>query len=291
MIIPKVSICIPAYKQPEYLRRALESIQIQTFKDYEVIVTDDSPDSSVEEVVREFQPNNKLRYFKNKERKGTPGNWNEAVSLANGEYIKILHHDDWFYEKESLTTFVKMLDENPQADFAFASCLAYAPDQKFLFTHSPPKKNISELRFNPSRLFPKNFIGAPSVTIYRNKSKKNFDPKLKWLVDIDFYIRILKDNNFFIYWPEPLVCITTGGDSQVTSECSNSKSIEIFEWLYLYSKLDNHIMPNLKNVKFIWNLLRKYQVCSVNEILKTGVEPPIPLLVRMMVYLNKFLSV
>ena len=48
----KVSICVPAYKNPVGVERLLESIKVQSFTDYEVVVTDDSPDGSVEEVVR-----------------------------------------------------------------------------------------------------------------------------------------------------------------------------------------------------------------------------------------------
>ena len=48
----KVSICVPAYKNPVGVERLLGSIKVQSFTDYEVVVTDDSPDGSVEEVVR-----------------------------------------------------------------------------------------------------------------------------------------------------------------------------------------------------------------------------------------------
>ena len=40
----KVSICVPAYKNPVGVERLLESIKVQSFTDYEVVVTDDSPD-------------------------------------------------------------------------------------------------------------------------------------------------------------------------------------------------------------------------------------------------------
>ena len=46
----KVSICVPAYKNPVGVERLLESIKVQSFTDYEVVVTDDSPDGSVEEL-------------------------------------------------------------------------------------------------------------------------------------------------------------------------------------------------------------------------------------------------
>ena len=42
----KVSICVPAYKNPVGVERLLESVKVQSFTDYEVVVTDDSPDGS-----------------------------------------------------------------------------------------------------------------------------------------------------------------------------------------------------------------------------------------------------
>ena len=48
----KVSICIPAYGNPVGICRLLESVRIQKYRDFEVIVTDDSPDDSVEKAVR-----------------------------------------------------------------------------------------------------------------------------------------------------------------------------------------------------------------------------------------------
>ena len=87
----KVSICVPAYKNPVGVERLLESVKVQSFTDYEVVVTDDSPDGSVEEVVRRAEVPGMV-YVRNAVRKGATGNWNEAVRHASGEYIKIMHH-------------------------------------------------------------------------------------------------------------------------------------------------------------------------------------------------------
>ena len=45
--MPKVSICIPCYKQTVFLKRTLDSITTQSYEDFEVIVTDDTPDYSI----------------------------------------------------------------------------------------------------------------------------------------------------------------------------------------------------------------------------------------------------
>ncbi len=278
---PKVSICIPAYKQPVYLRRTLQSIFRQTFDNYEIIITDDSPDDLVENAVKEFQ-SVKLNYYKNRKRKGSPNNWNEAADLATGEYIKFLHHDDWFAEENSLSEFVKMLDENPNSDFAFCSSFAFGPNEKLKFIHSPSEKQLGKLRRTPYCLFPENFIGAPSATIYRSSINKKFDTKLKWVVDIDFYIDILKDNNNFIFCSKPLICITTGTPDQMTSICSNNKNVELFEWLYLYQKIrKEQMIPSYRYLKFFWGLFKKYETKSVNELYNLRIEPPIPMEIYM----------
>src|ERR1700752_965375 len=124
MPAPKVSICIPAYNQPENISRALESVRVQTFTDYEVIVTDDSSNDSVKEAVSKFSFGDKLKYIKNSPVLGSPENWNEAIRHATGEYIKILHHDDWLASPTSLATYVKMLDEHPESDIAFCAIKA-----------------------------------------------------------------------------------------------------------------------------------------------------------------------
>ena len=185
---PKVSICIPAYKQPDYLRRTLQSIMMQDYTDYEVIITDDSPDDSVAGVVAEFKEIVKNGYHKNVARMGAPENWNEAIRRASGEYIKILHHDDWFTRKDSLRKFVTMLDEDTSADFAFCATYQCDADQNITYLHHPNESQLAELKKNALVLFNGNFIGSPSTTIFRRRSDVSFDGKLKWVVDIDFYI-------------------------------------------------------------------------------------------------------
>lgn len=270
---PKVSICIPTYKQTDYLRRSLESIYMQKFTDYELIVTDDSPDESVKNLLGEFNFGNKLKYFKNTNKLGTPENWNEGIRRANGEYIKIIHHDDWFKNKNSLANFVLLLEKNPNVDFAFSSSEAMDREKKFSFLHSLNKKQEKNLQNNPSILFFENLIGAPSATIYRKKINLEYDKELKWLVDVDFYMRILKNNKNFIYCKDPLIQITTDGIHQVTKEVQNDVCLQVKEYSYLYKKIMRKInfiskisfylkffkYPNFLN-------LRENKYCKINNL-------------------------
>jgi glycosyltransferase involved in cell wall biosynthesis len=84
---PKVSICIPTYKQPDCFKRAISSVLMQTYEDYEIIITDDSPDDSISDALKDFN-DNRIKYFKNIERKGSHENFNVAIDYSKGEYIK-----------------------------------------------------------------------------------------------------------------------------------------------------------------------------------------------------------
>ncbi len=63
-------------------------ILIQTYTDFEIVITDDSPDDSVADLVEKYQSRKDIRYYKNEKPLGTPENWNEAIRKANGKWIK-----------------------------------------------------------------------------------------------------------------------------------------------------------------------------------------------------------
>ena len=203
----KVSICIPTYNNIDLVKRALGSVLNQAFLDYEVIITDDSDHDAVKALILAIN-DARVRYVKNPVQLGSPANWNAAVRLAKGEYIKILHHDDWFTSSDCLAKFVQLLDDNPQSVLGFSASQACYADQTFAFLHAPSQQQLLSLNQDPSCLFFANFIGAPSATIFRKAYVLPFDNALRWLVDVDFYIRILaKKEQAYAYTSAPLISI------------------------------------------------------------------------------------
>jgi len=273
---PKVSICIPAYKQPELLERALNSIFIQDYKDFEVIITDDSPDNSVEEIVKKFLDHKNLKYVKNTIKQGSPGNWNASIALAKGEYIKILHHDDWFLKETSLSHFVKLLDENPDVNFAFGGSKNFDDKGNVTYDHRANPDQIFKLKEDPIYTCLINFIGAPSATIYRNNINHVFDVNLKWFVDIEFYAQVLLDNSKFAYSTELLMGILDFSPNRVTTESVGKADVEIFEFLYLYKKITSRTGYKHSLFKHLWHLFERYGVNSKEQIVNYGFAEPFP---------------
>lgn len=280
---PKVSICIPAYKQPDSILRTLESIRMQDFLDFEVVVSDDTPDDSVYKACERFLTCFSIRYVRNDKSLGSPGNWNRAVDAASGEYIKIMHHDDYFSDNASLGAFVALLDGHPGAGFAFSGSNNVDKSGMLRFVHFAKKKQVEALRRNQNVLFFGNFIGAPSATIYRKDLRARFDENLKWVVDLDFYYSILRLNSYFCYTETPLVSVCIGGDDRVTYECENNKCVEIYEWFYFYKKLRN-TNSSWGYFNFFWNLLKKYKIFSFKDISACGVNFQVPGYVEHILY-------
>lgn len=266
----KVSILIPAYGQPSALRKALQSVFQQNYTNFEVIVTDDTEDDSNVVVIQEFNQHPNLRYFKNTPPLGAPCNWNAGLSYATGEYIKDLHHDDWFHGPDALAKFVALLDANPNADFAFCGSLNCRPDGTLLYTHRANRHQLSVLQRDPYCLLWGNFIGAPSATIYRKKAAVLYDTRIKWCVDIDLYIRMLLQNPTFAATTEPLVGVTVESSQQLTRQYENNRAGNIFEYTYLYQKYFQGTHGPKRAFYRLWQLLGHYRVYNQQDFLDSG---------------------
>ena len=229
----KVSICIPSYNNVKAVERLMKSIAEQDYKDYEIIITDDSIDDQVYELVKD-KP--EVQYYKNEKRLGSTANWNESMRKSSGEYVKIMHHDDWFTDKGSLGKFVRLLAEHPEADLAFCGTRQVAVDQSYDRHISSAEAAL--IKEDYRNLYLGNTIGAPSATIYK-KSVADYDENLVWLVDMEFYMHILKNNPQFVYTKKPLLSIGISS-TQLTEECIGDEEINVREYGYIYKKYCLH---------------------------------------------------
>jgi len=95
---PLVSILIPAYRA-DWFKLAMQSAQKQTYRNIEIIVSDDSPDGRIGAVTQEaIVSDNRVLYYRNDPPKGGLGNYLQLFTLAKGEYVKFLNDDDTLAE-------------------------------------------------------------------------------------------------------------------------------------------------------------------------------------------------
>ncbi len=267
------------------MRRLLDSIAIQTFTDFEVIITDDSPGAEISELIEQYSNKFPLLYQKNPTALGTPGNWNEGISKASGQWIKLMHHDDWFASSNSLQQFADNALRHPNTSFFFSTYRNIYEDS------SPPKDmfrgiaDSKKLSGHPEVLLANNFIGPPSVVMYRNNSGLRYDAALKWLVDMDFYILHPGIRRAYCI-KEPLVCIGVHA-SQVTASAFRNRTVEIPEYLYELNKLGAGILRHMLVFDAYWRLIRNFGVRKTEDIREAGFNGNIPPVIVQMIQFQR----
>lgn len=237
---------------------------MQDFKDYEIIITDDTPDDSLEQFIQTILGTATYRYYRNAPSLGSPANWNAALSKAEGKYIKLLHHDDFFTRPESLGLMVKRV-ESENAGFLFCATDVWHRRENRHHLHAISNRQLTILKTNPDFLFFKNMIGAPSVVMHLNH-KQMYDPRFIWLVDMEFYIRQIKQGAKVTFMDQALVCTSHDVEGQVTGTVEHNRQIQIGEHVLLFNLINpKHRKPF---AEFFDHLFIQYTINTFEELLQ-----------------------
>jgi glycosyltransferase involved in cell wall biosynthesis len=129
---PLVSILIPAYNKPDYLRKTLRSIVAQTYRPLELIVSDDCSPNPLRPVVDEFEPfrddSFNLRFFRQERNLGTQDNFRFVIQQAAGRYAVPWSHDNWFTDPNFVAEAVERVQSRPGCYLCLANAV-YEDDQ------------------------------------------------------------------------------------------------------------------------------------------------------------------
>lgn len=273
---PLISICIPAYQRADYLKRLLGSIEAQRFRDFEVILTDDSPGEEIQKLAEVHPLKPLIRYYKNKHTLGSPENWNEGLRRARGVWIKPMHDDDWFRDPDSLSAYAHAT-HNPAVSFIYSAYLNVYEDGKTRIIRNGYYH--SALNRNPEILIASNRVGPPSCILFRKDESIIFDNRMKWLVDIDFYIQYLKKYPPAVYIPEALVQIGIS-PTQVTRSSFGIAEIEIPERFMLLEKMNANCMDNISIFDSWWRFVRNMHIDTEKKITNSGYMGTVPPVIK-----------
>lgn len=286
-MLPLISICIPTYNQADKLKFLLDSIRLQTFRDFEVIVSDDSDSDDVSLLCKSYS-DLPIAYYRNEPAKGSPENWNYAISLAKGTWIKLMHHDDYFAVPHALATFISCADENEDAEFFYAgtSILYFTSKRKEVYIVD--QSILSRIAEIPTYLFFKNLIGSPSVTFFRTRDVIQFDNQLKWLVDIEAYLRFLHLKKVFQI--KEVLIETIASESQLTEVMRDNPHYELTEYLYCYRthyRKSTLINKRILNTRLII-LLNQFNIHTKSDLLPYYKNHKIPTTANVYFFLCRF---
>lgn len=180
-----ISVCIPTYEMrglgDKYLKESFDILLNQTFKDFDVVISDNSKTEMVKEVCDQYKDRLDITYVKNPGLVGTmPSNTNNAIRNASGKIIKILMQDDYLYGDHSLEEIAKDFDLDKDG-WLVTACI-HTQDGKTFYRPFYP-------RYHDKIHIGRNTISSPSVLAIKNENPLFFDENLIWYVDVDYYKR------------------------------------------------------------------------------------------------------
>jgi len=123
-----VSVVIPFYNRIDWTKEAIQSVLLQTFQDFEIIVVDDGSEREYRNVIEELD--SRIIYLR-QENKGVSAARNAGIHLSSGEFIAFLDSDD-LYLPEKLNIQVSLMKEHPDVLLSHTSYNQVDQQQNFL---------------------------------------------------------------------------------------------------------------------------------------------------------------
>lgn len=198
MADPIVTVCIPTYNRASLLKETIESVLLQTFHDFTLLIVDNASEDATEAVVRSFD-DSRINYLRNAQNIGLRGNWNRCLTLARGQYISILPDDDLMMP-ENLEAKVAMLDRHAQVGLVHSKYHTIDGAGNIMrhntnWGHGPDRESDaieSGQDVLKEMLLTYNRINAPTVVFRRACYEKlgDFTDRLSMTLDWEYWMRI-----------------------------------------------------------------------------------------------------
>ena len=144
--MPKVSVVMPVYSSEKYVGEAIESILVQTYNDFELIVIDDCSKDSSAKIIEKYTNDSRVHFIKNETNQGFLYGLNKGIELAKGEYIARLDDDDVCYPTR-LEKQIEYLDKNRDVVLV-GTHIDLLQNGKYIAKEKAPINEKNEIKFS-----------------------------------------------------------------------------------------------------------------------------------------------
>ena len=197
---PLISIVVPLYNTPQqFLVELLDSVQNQTYQNWELCLVDAGQDETVGQTVKaRAAADPRIRYQKLEKNEGIAGNTNQGFAFAKGEYIALLDHDDILHP--CALWYVARAIAQQGADFVYTDEVTFEGDIDHLTVyHFKPDYMIDNLRSN-------NYICHLSVFSAKLLAEVGGDERAEFngSQDYDLYLRLTEKAHKIVHIPHLL---------------------------------------------------------------------------------------
>ena len=219
---PLISIIITYFDKLEYIKKTLESVLAQSYKNYELIfIYDDNNLNDFKFIKPLLIKFKKKKIILNKKNIGVSQSRNKALNLSKGDYIAFIDSDD-IWKKTKLIKQLKYMRKN-LLDFSFTSYDVINYQNQFI------KKRVVNLDPSYKTLQKKNIIGLSTVMFSRKILKDVNFPNLKTQEDFVVWLNLLKKGHKLSH-----INITLSSWRKTNDSLSSNNLQKIFDAFKLY---------------------------------------------------------
>ena len=219
--LPLVSVCVPVYNGERFVEETLRSVLAQTYENWELVIAENRSKDCSLAIIEQFAActgDPRIRVHVNEQHLGSaPANFNQAIGLARGEFIKVLCADD-LLEPDCLARQVQALQAHPGAVLAACAKKIVDANGRYLFSVKAlregliPGREVVKTCLRTAR----NLIGEPTMGLIRASALRGMslmDTQVPCLTDLDFWLRLLLRGDL-VFSCEPLASFRVHGQSQ-----------------------------------------------------------------------------
>ena len=227
----KISVAVPVYEYydrgVEFLDDMFRTIDSQTLKDVEVVISDHSVNDDIKNYCEKNEYNLDIKYFRNEDGRGNPAiNTNNAIDNCSGEIIKLFQQDDFFYDTEALEKMYRAMTNSSKKWFACGAI--HTRDDGYSFFNPMIPRWDEKIILEPGY----NFIGGISVTSIKKEVKTRFDSNTKMLLDVDFYYHTMLEYGMPIFYEDILIGNRVRDSKTLMATISEEEIEEEFQYCY-----------------------------------------------------------
>lgn len=273
---PLISIGIPTYNSAATIQNTLESILRQTYTNLEINVVDDKSKDNTLEIVKQIQNkclqngDGRIKIYENEKNLGMSGNWTKCLSVAKGEFVKLVCADDMM-DEDALEKEVKAMAEHPTVNLVESDTRLVNIEGKVTgkFRRYWKSGVVDGTKAARTSIIWNNFFGAPVNNLIRKSVLDKvgyFDPEFIYILDFEMWMRIACEGDIYIIH-EILNSFTVRNDSNTGNLIGKDRKTYVGEHKKLVYKYKEALRLSRLECKFSI-FFRKFRNVAIGIYLK-----------------------
>lgn len=258
-----VSIVVLTYNSADSIVSLLDSISNQTYKELELVISDDKSVDNTCEIIEKWLVNNQSRFknvilIKNPVNVGVTANFNNSINAATSEWIKIIAGDDLLIET-CIADFMSFVSKNKDAHFVVSNMISFnsngeKPINSYSYAYCKLIGKMKSAEDQYKELLKEDLLVSPSAFFSKTlvENTGGADIRIRNIEDWSFRLKATKCGFRIFFLDKPTVKYRVGEDSISHSKDEFFNQRHVSEVIKIRKLL---IYPNVNksNLFFYWN--------------------------------------